>query len=78
MAEGGVIDANVPGRLRTEDLLQGDGFRLQVFSYHLYPDVSSAAAAGVQPGETTAGLWFEWLSRLERVHDYYMGLRNRL
>jgi hypothetical protein len=80
-AEGGVIDqaATLPGRLRTEDLMKATGSVFDVFSYHLYPGVSNRCAAGA-PGIGTsaaAALSSEWLSRPEKVHDYYAGLRDR-
>jgi heparanase len=64
------------GMLHTEDLLKATGPAFDVFSYHLYA-AASQRCAGM--GQTTAegALSPDWLSRPEKIDEYYASLRDR-
>ncbi len=71
----------VPGAMRlltSESLLTATGPAFDAFSYHSYGGVSSRCGAFGKAATTTAdaALSEEWLSRSERVIDFYGGLRD--
>jgi heparanase 1 len=67
------------GMLHTEDLLKATGPIFDVFSYHLYAAASQRCASMVDKGQTTAtaALSEDWLSRPEKIDEYYASLRDR-
>ncbi len=67
------------GMLHTEDLLKATGPVFDEFSYHLYAAASERCASIGENVQTTvtAALSSEWLSRPERINEYYATLRNR-
>ena len=67
------------GMLHSEDLLRATGQVYDVFSYHLYAAASERCARIAEIGQTTAAaaLSPEWLSRPEKINEYYANLRNR-
>lgn len=67
------------GMLHSEDLLKATEPVYDVFSYHLYAAASQRCAGMGEKGQTTAAaaLSDEWLSRPEKINDYYAGLRDR-
>ena len=78
--EGGVLgNVSVPGKLKTEDLMKATGPVFDVFSYHIYTAVSQRCAGpSVEMGTTAAAaLSEEWLSRPDKIHAFYVDLRNR-
>jgi hypothetical protein len=66
-------------RLHSESLLEAIGPIYDVFSYHLYAAASERCASMGEAGQTTAAavLSEEWLSRPEKISQYYAGLRDR-
>jgi heparanase len=66
------------GILHTEDLLKATGPAFDVFSYHLYA-AASQRCARIEKTQTTvaAALSQEWLSRPEKIDEYYASLRDR-
>lgn len=66
------------GMLHSEDLLKATGPVYEVFSYHLYAAASERCASMSEKSQTTAAaaLSKEWLSRPEKINDYYAGLRD--
>ena len=66
------------GMLHSEDLLRAMGPIYDVFSYHLYAAASERCASMGEKGQTTAAaaLSDEWLSRPEKINEYYAGLRD--
>jgi heparanase len=66
------------GVLHSEDLLRATGPAFDVFSYHLYAAASERCALLGDKMQTTMGaaLSAEWLSRPEKIHEYYAGLRD--
>jgi heparanase 1 len=66
------------GMLHTEDLLKATGPVFDVFSYHLYAAASERCASMGDKGQTTAtaALSEEWLSRPEKIDEYYATLRD--
>jgi hypothetical protein len=66
------------GMLHSEDLLRTTGPVYDVFSYHLYAAVSERCASMGEKGQTTAeaALSEEWLSRPEKIAEYYASLRD--
>ena len=67
------------GMLHSESLLKATGPVYDVFSYHLYAAASERCASMGKKGQTTAAsaLSEEWLSRPEKINDYYADLLNR-
>jgi heparanase 1 len=67
------------GMLHTEDLLKAAGAVFDVFSYHLYAAASERCASMGDKGQTTAAaaLSEDWLSRPEKIDEYYASLRDR-
>jgi len=67
------------GMLHSEDLLKATGPVYDVFSYHLYAAASQRCASMGEKGQTTAAaaLSGEWLSRPEKINQYYGTLRDR-
>jgi hypothetical protein len=68
----------IGGMLHSEDLLKATGPVDDVFSYHLYAAASERCASMGEKGQTTAAaaLSEEWLSRPEKINDYYASLRD--
>jgi heparanase len=80
VAEGGLLTSTaIPGRLRSEDLLQATGPVYDIFSYHLYAAASQRCGGASSAGGTTAAaaLSEEWLSRPNAINAFYSGLRDR-
>jgi heparanase 1 len=67
------------GMLHSEDLLKATGPVFGIFSYHLYAAASQRCASMGDKGQTTvaAALSQEWLSRPEKIDEYYASLRDR-
>jgi heparanase 1 len=67
------------GMLHSEDLLKTTGPRYDIFSYHLYAAASERCASMGAKVQTTAAtaLSEDWLSRPEKINEYYAGLRAR-
>jgi heparanase len=67
------------GMLHSEDLLRATGPVFDIFSYHLYAAVSQRCATVGEKIQTTAAaaLSKDWLSRPEKIEEYYAGLRDR-
>ncbi len=67
------------GMLQSADLLKATGPVFDVFSYHLYTAASERCASMGGTAQTTAAaaLSQEWLSRPEKINEYYAGLRDR-
>jgi len=67
------------GMLHSEDLLKATGSVDDVFSYHLYAAASERCASMGEKGQTAAAaaLSEEWLSRPEKINEYYGRLRDR-
>ena len=67
------------GMLHSEDLLRVTGDVFDVFSYHLYAAASQRCASMGEKGQTTAEAAFsdDWLSRPEKIDEYYASLRDR-
>jgi heparanase len=67
------------GMLHSADLLKATGPVFGVFSYHLYAAASQRCASMGEKGQTTvaAALSQEWLSRPEKIDEYYASLRDR-
>jgi heparanase len=65
--------------LNTADLLQATGPAFGIFSYHLYAAASERCASVGEQSQTTASaaLSEEWLSRPEKINEYYASLRDR-
>jgi len=74
-----LMPSSIP-MLKTRDLLAATPAPVfDLFSYHFYGAVSMRCASMGTEMTTTAGaaLSEEWLSRTERVYDFYAGLRDR-
>jgi heparanase len=67
------------GMLHSEDLLKATGPAFDIFSYHLYAAASQRCASMGGKIQTTAAaaLLEEWLSRPEKIDEYYASLRDR-
>jgi hypothetical protein len=67
------------GVLHSEYLLRATGPAFDIFSYHLYAAASERCASlgGKIQTTATAALSEEWLSRPEKIAEYYAGLRDR-
>jgi heparanase 1 len=65
--------------LQSEDLLKATGPVFDIFSYHLYAAASQRCASLGDKIQTTAAaaLSQEWLSRPEKIDEYYASLRSR-
>jgi hypothetical protein len=75
----GPFTITMGGMLRSEELLRSTGPVFDVFSYHLYAAASQRCAtmgANVQT-TATAALSEDWLSRPEKIDEYYASLRDR-
>jgi heparanase 1 len=80
VGEGGPIAmAQVPGRIKTEDMLAATGTAFDVFSYHGYAAVSQRCGGDKAPmgGTAADALTRDWLMRFEKVHGFYAALRDR-
>ena len=75
----GPFAIEMPGMLHSEDLLKATGPAFDIFSYHLYAAASQRCASMGEKVQTTASaaLSQEWLSRPEKIDQYYAGLRDR-
>ena len=69
----------IGGMLHSEDLLKASGPAFDIFSYHLYAAASQRCASMGDTAQTTAegALSQEWLTRPEKINEYYAGLRDR-
>jgi len=69
----------IPGILSTGDLLTATGPVFEIFDYHLYAAVSQRCAQRSPERQITAAdaLSAQWLSRSERIADFYAGLGNK-
>ena len=67
------------GMLHSEDLLRKTGSLFDTFSYYLYAAASERCASIGDKGQTAAAdaLSEEWLSRPEKIDEYYASLRDR-
>jgi heparanase len=67
------------GMLHSEDLLRATGPVFDIFSYHLYAAASQRCAIMGEKVQTAvaAALSEEWLSRPEKIDEYYASLRDR-
>jgi heparanase len=67
------------GMLHSEDLLRATGAVFDVFSYHLYAAASERCASMGNNRQTTAAVALseEWLSRPDKIDEYYASLRDR-
>src|ERR1700723_359688 len=67
------------GVLKSEDLLHAAGPVFDVFSYHLYAAASQRCAIMGASSQTTAAaaLSQDWLSRPEKIGEFYADLRDR-
>jgi hypothetical protein len=67
------------GMLNSEGLLKATGSVFGIFSYHLYAAASERCASMGEKGQTTAAVALseEWLSRSEKINEYYGSLRDR-
>ena len=67
------------GTLHSEDLLRATGPVFDIFSYHLYAGASQRCASIGGQVQTTAAaaLSAEWLSRPDKINEYYANLRTR-
>ena len=67
------------GMLHSEDLLRATGPAFDIFSYHLYAAASQRCASMGDKVQTTAAaaLSEDWLSRPEKINEYYANLRDR-
>ena len=75
----GLFAIEMGGMLHSEDLLRATGPAFDIFSYHLYAAASQRCASMGDKGQTTAAaaLSEEWLSRSEKIDEYYASLRDR-
>jgi len=75
----GPVAIEMGGMLHSEDLLRATGPAFDIFSYHLYAAASQRCASMGDKGQTTeaAALSQEWLSRSEKIDEYYASLRDR-
>ena len=75
----GLFAIEMDGMLHSEDLLRATGPAFDIFSYHLYAAASQRCASMGDKGQTTAAaaLSQEWLSRSEKIDEYYASLRDR-
>jgi heparanase len=67
------------GVLHSEDLLKATGPVFDIFSYHLYAAASERCASIGAKAQTSAAaaLSEEWLSRPDKIAEYYAALRDR-
>ena len=67
------------GMLHSEDLLRATGPAFDVFSYHLYAAASRRCTSMGDQVQTTAAAALSegWLSRSEKINEYYASLRDR-
>jgi heparanase len=75
----GPFAIEMEGMLHSEDLLKATGATFDIFSYHLYAAASERCAGMGEKFQTTAAaaLSEDWLSRPEKIDEYYASLRNR-
>ena len=75
----GLFAIEMGGMLHSEDLLRATGPAFDIFSYHLYAAASQRCASMGDKGQTTAAaaLSEQWLSRPEKIDEYYANLRDR-
>jgi hypothetical protein len=75
----GPFAIDMGGMLQSEDLLKATGPVFDIFSYHLYAASSQRCASMGDKIQTTAAaaLSQEWLSRPEKIDEYYASLRDR-
>ncbi len=79
VGEGRVSLPLPAGVLSSEDLLKATGPVYDIFSYHLYAGLSKRCTSQGAAMQTTptAALSKEWLSRPEKINEFYAGLRDR-
>ena len=79
VGEGPIAMPMGSGVLKSEDLLHATGPLFDVFSYHLYAAASQRCASMGASSQTTAAaaLSQEWLSRPEKIGEFYADLRDR-
>ena len=80
VGESGALGAGqMPGAIKSDDMLRATGRVVDVFSYHFYGGVSRRCANMGAAAQTTPenALSEEWLSRTDRDADFYKGLRDR-
>jgi heparanase 1 len=79
VGEGPIAMPIGSGVLKSEDLLHATGPLFDVFSYHLYAAASQRCASMGASSQTTAAaaLSQEWLSRPEKIGEFYADLRDR-
>ncbi len=67
------------GVLPSDDLLRATGPEFNIFSYHLYAAASQRCASMGEKFQTSAAVALspEWLSRPEKIDEFYAGLRDR-
>jgi heparanase len=75
----GPFAIEIGGMLHSEDLLKVTSPVFGIFSYHLYAAASQRCASMGEKGQTTtaAALSQEWLSRPDKINEYYARLRDR-
>jgi heparanase len=75
----GPFAMEMDGMLHTGNLLRATGPAFDIFSYHLYAAVSQRCASMGEKFQTTASaaLSQEWLSRAQKIDEYYASLRDR-
>ena len=75
---GGAAPGKMPF-LKSEDLLAAAGPVFDAFSYHFYGAVSNRCASMGASATTTAAaaLSEEWLSRADKVEEFYAALRDK-
>jgi heparanase len=75
----GPFAISMGGMLQSEDLLKATGPAFDIFSYHLYAAASQRCASMGETVQTTAAaaLSEDWLSRPQKIDEYYTGLRDR-
>jgi hypothetical protein len=76
---GGTLAAGTIPFLKSEDLLAAAGPVFDAFSYHFYGAASNRCASMGAGAMTSAAaaLSEEWLSRTDKVEEFYRGLRDR-
>ena len=75
----GPFAIEIGGILHSDDLLTATGPAFGIFSYHLYAAASQRCASMGAKVQTTAAaaLSEDWLSRPEKIDEYYASLRDR-
>ena len=75
----GSVGEDVPGGLRSEDLLKAAGPAFDAFSYHHYGALSQRCTREVPSAATrdANALSERWLSGTDRAESFYAGLRDK-